>query len=195
LYGNLCENGAVIKPSAATSELMVHTGKAVVFESIEDCHARLDDPDLDIDENSVIVLQGVGPVGYPGMAEVGNVPLPLKLIKKGVKDMVRISDGRMSGTAFGTVVLHVSPESAIGGALALVRTGDEIELDVPNRKLQLKVSDEELEKRRKEWKKPAPHTNRGYVKLYVDTVQQAHLGADLDFLVGGSGDEVTRHSH
>ncbi len=195
LYGNLCENGAVIKPSAATSELMVHTGKAVVFESIEDCHARLDDPDLDIDENSVIVLQGVGPVGYPGMAEVGNVPLPLKLIKKGVKDMVRISDGRMSGTAFGTVVLHVSPESAIGGALALVRTGDEIELDVPNRKLQLKVSDEELEKRRKEWKKPAPHTKRGYVKLYVDTVQQAHLGADLDFLVGGSGDEVTRHSH
>ncbi|MDN5201884.1 IlvD/Edd family dehydratase [Fulvivirgaceae bacterium BMA10] len=195
LYGNLCENGAVIKPSAASQELMVHQGKAVVFESIEDCHARIDDPDLDIDENSVIVLQGVGPVGYPGMAEVGNVSLPAKLLKKGVKDMVRISDGRMSGTAFGTVVLHVSPESAIGGTLALVRTGDIIELDVPNRRLELKISEEELNSRRAKWKASKAHADRGYVKLYINSVQQSHLGADLDFLVGKSGDEVKRHSH
>ena len=195
LYGNLCENGAVIKPSAATEELMVHQGKAVVFESIEDYHARIDDPDLDIDENSVMVLQGVGPVGYPGMAEVGNMNLPLKVLKKGIKDMVRISDGRMSGTAYGTVVLHISPESAIGGALALVQTGDIIELDVPNRTLQLKVTDEELETRRKNWTPPKPHADRGYVNLYINTVQQAYLGADLDFLVGKSGSEVTRDSH
>lgn len=195
LYGNLCENGAVIKPSAATPELMSHSGKAVVFESIEDYHATIDDPELDIDENSVIVLQGVGPVGYPGMAEVGNVSLPVKLIKKGVKDMVRISDGRMSGTAFGTVVLHVSPESAIGGTLALVKTGDTIELDVPNRRLEVKISDKELQARRAQWKAPAPHTDRGYVNLYINSVQQSHLGADLDFLVGSSGSEVTRHSH
>ena len=195
LYGNLCENGAVIKPSAATGELMTHTGKAVVFESIEDCHARLDDPNLEIDENSVMVLQGVGPVGYPGMAEVGNISIPEKLIKKGVKDMVRVSDGRMSGTAFGTVVLHVSPESSIGGNLALVQTGDLIELDVPNRRLELKVSDKELAARRAQWKKPEPQADRGYVNLYINTVQQAHLGADLDFLVGNSGNKVTRHSH
>ncbi|MEQ6121055.1 IlvD/Edd family dehydratase [Reichenbachiella sp. MALMAid0571] len=195
LYGNLCENGAVIKPSAASPDLMVHSGKAVVFESIEDCHARIDDPELDIDENSVIVLQGVGPVGYPGMAEVGNVSLPVKLIKKGVKDMVRISDGRMSGTAFGTVVLHVSPESAIGGTLALVKTGDIIELDVPNRRMELKVSDEELKKRRDNWKAPESKYDRGYVNLYIKTVEQSHLGADLDFLVGKSGSEVLRHSH
>ena len=148
-----------------------------------------------IDENSVIVLQGVGPVGYPGMAEVGNVSLPVKLIKKGVTDMVRISDGRMSGTAFGTVVLHVSPESAIGGALALVKSGDIIELDVPNRRMELKISDEELKARRDNWKAPESKYDRGYVNLYIKTVEQSHLGADLDFLVGKSGSDVQRHSH
>lgn len=195
LYGNLCENGAVIKPSAATPELMSHKGKAVVFETIEDYHERIDDPELDIDASSVIVLKGVGPVGYPGMAEVGNVDLPEKLLKKGVKDMVRISDGRMSGTAFGTVVLHVSPESAIGGTLAFVQTGDIIELDVPNRRLQLQISEEELQQRKAAWQAPEPHADRGYVSLYVNTVQQAHQGADLDFLVGKSGSEVKRDVH
>lgn len=195
LYGNLCENGAVIKPSAATPKLMSHRGKAVVFETIEAYHDRIDDPDLDIDENSVIILQGVGPVGYPGMAEVGNVDLPKKLLKKGVKDMIRISDGRMSGTAFGTVVLHVSPESAVGGTLALVKTGDYIELDVPNRKLHLDISEEELAKRKQAWVAPEPHTDRGFVKMYTETVQQAHLGADLGFLVGKSGAKVKRDVH
>lgn len=195
LYGNLCENGAVIKPSAATDSLMVHKGKAVVFESIEDYHERIDLPELEIDENSVIILQGVGPVGYPGMAEVGNVDLPEKLLKKGIKDMVRISDGRMSGTAFGTVVLHVSPESAVGGTLALVKTGDLIELNVPERRLHLDISEEELAKRKAAWKTPEPHATRGYVKIYEQHVQQAHLGADLDFLVGGSGSVVKRDVH
>jgi len=195
LYGNICENGAVIKPSAATPELMVHRGKAVVFETIEDYHARIDDPNLDIDENSVIVLKGVGPVGYPGMAEVGNVDLPLKVLKKGITDMVRISDGRMSGTAFGTVILHVSPESAIGGNLALVENGDIIELDVPNRRLHLAVSDEVLTTRRAAWIAPDPHDTRGYLSLYVNHVQQAHLGADMDFLVGKSGAVVKRDVH
>lgn len=195
LKGNLCEDGAIIKPSAATPELMQHTGPAVVFENIEDYHARIDDEDLDIDENSVIVLKCVGPVGYPGMPEVGNVDLPEKLLKKGVKDMVRISDGRMSGTAAGTVVLHVSPESAIGGTLALVKSGDLIELDVPNRKLQLLVSDEELAERRKLWTPPPAQADRGYVKMYIDHVDQAHLGADLDFLKGGSGSKVSRDLH
>ena len=195
LYGNLCKDGAVIKPSAATPKLMTHKGRAVVFETIEEYHARVDDPDLEIDENSIMVLKGVGPVGYPGMAEVGNMDLPVKLLKKGVTDMVRISDGRMSGTAYGTVVLHVSPESSIGGVLGLVETGDTIVLDVPNRTLHLEVDDAELEKRRQAWKPPKPHTDRGYVKLYTSTVQQAHLGADLDFLVGKSGDKVNRESH
>lgn len=195
LYGNLCLDGAVIKPSAATKELMKHVGKAVVFSSIEEYHEKIDDPNLDIDQNSIIVLQGVGPVGYPGMPEVGNVDLPEKILKKGVKDMVRISDGRMSGTAFGTVVLHVSPESAVGGTLALVKTGDIIELDVENRKLHLDISEEELEKRKKEWTPPQPHTDRGYVKMYTEHVQQAHLGADLDYLVGKSGSEVKRDVH
>ncbi len=195
LYGNLCKDGAVIKPSAATEKLMTHRGKAVVFETIEDYHARVDDPGLDIDENSIMVLKGVGPVGYPGMAEVGNMDLPEKILKKGVKDMVRISDGRMSGTAYGTVVLHVSPESSIGGILGLIQTGDHIVLDVPNRKLHLEVDDAELEKRKAAWTPPAPHTNRGYVSLYTATVQQAHLGADLDFLAGKSGDTVTRDAH
>lgn len=195
LKGNLCEQGAVIKPSAATRELMNHRGPAVVFETIEDYHARIDDPDLDIDENSIIVLKNVGPVGYPGMPEVGNVDLPEKLIRKGVKDMVRISDGRMSGTAAGTVVLHVSPESAIGGALALVKDGDIIELNVEERRLHLEVSDEELTKRRNEWVAPQPVAARGYVKLYIDHVQQAHLGADWDVLNGGSDGVVTRDLH
>ena len=174
---------------------MQHIGPAVVFENIEDYHARIDNEDLDIDENSVIVLKCVGPVGYPGMPEVGNVDLPEKLLKKGIKDMVRISDGRMSGTAAGTVVLHVSPESAVGGTLALVKSGDLIELDVPNRKLQLLVSDEELAARRLEWSAPPAQANRGYVKMYIDHVEQAHLGADLDFLIGGSGSKVSRDLH
>lgn len=195
LRGNLCENGAVIKPSAATPELMQHTGRAVVFESIEDYHARIDDPKLDIDPSCVIVLKGVGPKGYPGMPEVGNVDLPEKLLRAGVRDMVRISDGRMSGTAYGTVVLHVSPESAVGGTLALVENGDLIELDVPARRLQLLVSDEELARRRAAWQPPAPLATRGYVRLYLDHVEQADLGADLDVLVGKSGSEVKRDLH
>jgi dihydroxy-acid dehydratase len=195
LKGNLCENGAVIKPSAATPELMKHRGKAVVFENMEDYHLHIDDPELEIDESSVIVLKGVGPKGYPGMPEVGNVDLPEKLIKKGIKDIVRISDGRMSGTAYGTVVLHISPESAIGGNLALVKNGDIIELDVDKRILHLDVSDEELNKRRSEWKPPELHSERGYVKLYLDHIQQANFGADFDFLVGNSGSKVERDLH
>ena len=195
LKGNLAINGAVIKPSAASPALMQHRGRAVVFENIEDYHARVDDPSLDIDETCVMVLKYVGPVGYPGMPEVGNMLLPKKVLEKGVTDMVRISDGRMSGTAFGTVILHISPEAAIGGNLALVQNGDYIELDVPNRKLHLDVSDEELEKRRKEWQAPPIIADRGYVNLYVRTVQQADKGADLDFLVRGSGSKVTRDSH
>lgn len=195
LKGNLCENGAVIKPSAATPALMKHRGRAVVFESMEDYHERIDDPDLNIDENCVIVLKGVGPKGYPGMPEVGNVDLPEKLIRKGIKDMVRISDGRMSGTAYGTVVLHISPESSAGGNLALVKDGDFIELDVVNRILQLDVSEEELEKRRQNWIPPDPIAHRGYVRIYLDHVQQADVGADLDILVGKSGGEVKRDLH
>ena len=195
LYGNLCENGAVIKPSAATPELMTHRGTAVVFETIEEFLATVDNPDLDIDENSIMVLKGVGPVGYPGMAEVGNMDIPEKLLKKGIKDMVRISDGRMSGTAFGTVVLHVSPESSVGGILALVKSGDSIVLDVPNRRLHLEVEDTELQKRKAAWIPPKPPVDRGYTSLYTKTVQQSHLGADLDFLVGKSSADVTRDAH
>jgi len=194
LRGNLAPSGAVIKPSAATPKLLKHRGKAVVFETIEDLKARIDDPDLEIDENSIMVLKGCGPKGYPGMAEVGNMPLPPKILRKGITDMVRISDARMSGTAYGTVVLHVAPEAAAGGPLALVRTGDVIELDVSARKLHLDVSDAELARRKSEWKAPeAP--KRGYYKLYVEHVQQADKGADLDFLVGGSGTTVSRDSH
>lgn len=195
LKGNLCENGSVIKPSAATPKLMKHTGRAVVFESMEDYHERIDNPDLDIDENCVIVLKGVGPKGYPGMPEVGNVDLPEKLIKKGVKDIIRISDGRMSGTAYGTVVLHVSPESTIGGTLAIVQNGDTITLDVEKRLLQLNISDEEIAKRKSTWKAPEPMATRGYVRLYLDHVEGAELGADLDVLVGGSGSQVDRDLH
>jgi dihydroxy-acid dehydratase len=193
--GNLALNGAVIKPSAASPALMQHTGRAVVFESIEDYHARIDDPALDIDETCVMVLKYVGPVGYPGMPEVGNMALPKKILAKGIKDMVRISDGRMSGTAYGTAVLHVSPESAIGGALALVENGDMIELDVPQRKLHLQVSDEELERRRAAWIPPQPAASRGYVSLYIKHVEGSDKGADLDFLKGSSGSTVTRDSH
>jgi L-arabonate dehydrase len=195
LRGNLCPNGAVIKPSAASPALMRHRGRAVVFENMEDYHARIDDPELDIDETCVIVLKNVGPKGYPGMPEVGNVDLPEKLILKGVKDIVRISDGRMSGTAYGTVVLHISPESAIGGTLALVEDGDMIELDVEHRRLHLDVSDSELEARRGAWKPPQPHTARGYVRLYLDHVEQADRGADLDILVGKSGSVVKGDLH
>ncbi len=194
LRGNLAPDGAVIKPSAATPKLLTHRGRAVVFETIEEFKSRIDDPDLDIDENSIMVLKGCGPKGYPGMAEVGNMALPPKVLKKGITDMVRISDARMSGTAYGTVVLHVAPESAAGGPLALVKTGDIIELDVPARKLHLDVSDAELARRRAAWKAPEP-PKRGYYKLYVEHVQQADKGADLDFLVGGSGTTVTRDSH
>lgn len=195
LKGNLAQTGAVIKPSAASEKLMQHKGRAVVFESIEDYHARVDDPNLDIDENSVMVLQNVGPVGYPGMPEVGNMDLPEKLIKQGVRDMVRISDGRMSGTAYGTVVLHVSPESAVGGNLALVQNGDLIELDVKNRKLTLHVPEEELAERRLNLKYPEPRADRGYVKLFIDHVMQSDKGCDFDFLQGGSGSEVKRDLH
>jgi len=195
LHGNLCADGAIIKPSAASPHLMQHRGAAVVFEDIEDYHARIDDPDLPIDENSVMVLKGVGPRGYPGMPEVGNMGLPKKLLERGVRDLVRISDGRMSGTAFGTVVLHIAPESAIGGTLALVQSGDMIELDVPNRRLHLDVPDDELAQRRTAWRPPAPRADRGYVRLYINHVQQANTGADLDFLVGKSGSVVDRESH
>ncbi|MFY7792484.1 MAG: IlvD/Edd family dehydratase [Chitinophagaceae bacterium] len=195
LRGNLCADGAVIKPSAASPHLMRHTGRAVVFRDIEDYHARIDDPTLDIDENSVMVLQNVGPVGYPGMPEVGNMAIPRRLLEKGVTDMVRISDGRMSGTGFGTVVLHVSPEAAIGGTIALVRDGDLISLDVEARSLTLLVDEAELATRRAAWQPTHPTVNRGYVQLYQRHVQQAHLGADMDFLCGGSGSEVLRDSH
>jgi dihydroxy-acid dehydratase len=194
LRGNLAPDGAVIKPSAASPHLLKHKGRAVVFESIEDLHARIDDENLDIDENCIMVLKGCGPKGYPGMAEVGNMPLPPKLLRRGITDILRISDARMSGTAYGAVVLHVSPEAAAGGPLALVRNGDLIEVDVPARRLHLDVSDAELAQRRANWA-PAPRPTRGWYKLYVDHVQQAHLGADLDVLVGGSGADVKRDSH
>lgn len=195
LHGNLCPNGAIIKPSAATPELMRHRGRAVVFENIEDFHIRVNDPDLDVDETRVMVLKNCGPRGYPGMPEVGNMPLPPKILKKGVTDMVRISDARMSGTAYGTTVLHVAPEAAVGGALALVQNGDLIELDVPARRLHLHVPDQELARRREAWQPPPPPSDRGYVKLYIEHVMQADRGADLDFLIGGSGAPVPRDSH
>jgi L-arabonate dehydrase len=195
LRGNLSPNGAIIKPSAATPKLLKHRGRAVVFENIEDFHRRIDDPKLDIDEKCVMVLKNCGPKGYPGMAEVGNMPLPPKLLKKGVTDMVRISDARMSGTAYGTVVLHASPEAAAGGVLALVENGDIIELDAANGKLELLVSEKILSKRRKSWKQPKPQLERGYWRLYFDHVLQADQGADLDFLVGKSGAFVPRDNH
>jgi dihydroxy-acid dehydratase len=195
LRGSLSPDGAVIKPSAATARLLKHRGRAVVFESIEDFKARIDHPDLDIDENSVMVLKGCGPKGYPGMPEVGNMPLPPKLLERGVTDVVRISDARMSGTAYGTAVLHVSPESAAGGPLALVQEGDEIELDVEARRLDLLVSPEVLNGRRAAWTPPPPQATGGYQQLYIEHVLQAHQGAVLDFLVGCRGAEVPRESH
>jgi len=195
LRGNLSPNGAVIKPSAATPELMKHRGRAVVFENIEEFHARIDDPALEVEPSSVMVLKNCGPRGYPGMPEVGNMPLPPKILKMGVTDMVRISDARMSGTAYGTVVLHVSPESAAGGALALVQGGDFIELDVAARRLHLDVSDAELARRRSQWKPPQAAAERGYYQLYHRHVIQADRGADMDFLVGKSGAGIPRECH
>ncbi|QIL91261.1 dihydroxy-acid dehydratase [Microbulbifer sp. SH-1] len=197
LRGNLCPQGAIIKPNAASPELLNHTGRAVVFESIEDYHARKDLPDLDIDEHCIMVLKGCGPKGYPGMPEVGNMALPKKLLEKGVKDMLRISDARMSGTAFGSVILHVAPEASAGGPLAVVQNGDLIEFNGEARSLNLKISEEELRSRLDNWQgnKPLSTYQRGYAKLYVDTVLQADRGADLEFLVGGSGDDVSRESH
>ena len=195
LRGNLAPSGAVIKPSAATPELLVHTGRAVVFEDSHDFHARIDDPNLDVDENCILVLKNCGPKGYPGMAEIGNMPLPPKVLKKGITDMVRISDARMSGTAYGTVVLHTAPEAAAGGPLAVVQNGDMIELNVPARKLQLLISDSELKSRLAKWTAPAPALASGYWKLYIDHVLQADQGADLDFLVGHRGAFVPKDNH
>jgi L-arabonate dehydrase len=195
LRGNLCLNGAVLKPSAATPELMQHTGRAVVFADIDDYKNRIDDPNLDVDASSVLVLKNVGPKGYPGMPEVGNMQLPAKILAQGVQDMIRISDGRMSGTGFGTVVLHVSPESAIGGNLALVQDGDLITLDVAGRRLHLHVTDDELTQRRATWQPLELGYDRGYARLFLDHVLQAHEGVDFDFLRGGSGPVVKRDSH
>jgi dihydroxy-acid dehydratase len=197
LRGNLAPAGAIVKPAAASPRLLVHRGPAVVFDSIEDLHERIDDPDLAVTPDSVLVLRGCGPKGYPGMPEVANLPLPQKLLEQGVRDMVRVCDGRMSGTAYGTVVLHVAPEAAAGGLLALVEEGDIIALDVPGRTLTLDVPEEELSRRRAAAslteRFAAP--KRGWEKLYVDHVQQADTGVDLDFLVGASGPEVARESH
>ena len=195
LRGNLAPDGAVLKPSAATPTLMKHKGRAIVFEDIDDLNRRIDDPKLDVTADDVLVLRNCGPKGYPGFPEVGNFALPAKLLKKGVTDMIRISDARMSGTAYGTVVLHTAPEAAAGGPLALVQTGDIVELDVAKRLLQLHVPDEELARRRARWRPPKPHADRGWVRLYCATVQQADKGVDLDFLVGGSGAKVGRESH
>jgi dehydratase ilvD1 len=197
LRGNLCPDGAILKPSAASPDLLQHRGRAVVFEDIEDYKARIDDPDLDVDAGSILVLKGCGPKGYPGMPEVGNMALPRKLLAQGVRDMVRISDARMSGTAFGTVILHVSPEADAGGPLALVQNGDEIEFDGAGRRLELLVDDTELDRRRQAWSasRSPPAYTRGWYRLYIDTVMQADKGADLDFLVGGSSPDVTRESH
>ncbi|RYE20336.1 MAG: hypothetical protein EOP51_18025, partial [Sphingobacteriales bacterium] len=193
--GNLAVNGAVLKPSAATPSLLVHTGKAVVFETIEDYRHKIDDPDLDVEEGSILVLKNVGPKGYPGMPEVGNMSIPKKLLDKGVRDMVRISDGRMSGTGFGTVVLHVSPEAAVGGTLAIVQDGDIIRLDVPAGILHIELTDKEIAERKSKLLPQPNISTRGYAHLYQMHVEQAHLGADLDFLRGCSGSEVVRDSH
>ena len=195
LRGNLAPRGAVIKPSAATPELMVHKGRAVVFEDIEDFHKRIDDENLDIDEHCVMVLKNCGPKGYPGMAEVGNMPLPPKVLRKGITDMVRISDARMSGTAYGTTVLHTAPEAAAGGPLAIVQNGDMVELNVPKRLLHLHITDEEMARRLKAWTPPKPPMDSGYWKLYIDNVNQADEGVDLGFLRGKRGSAVPRDNH
>jgi dihydroxy-acid dehydratase len=197
LRGNLAPRGAIVKPAAATPALLQHVGPAVVFDSIEDMRARIDDPALDVTADSVLVLRGCGPQGYPGMPEVGNMPLPQKLLERGVRDMVRISDARMSGTAYGTVILHVAPEAAAGGPLAFIRTGDIVTVDVENRILSFDVTDEELQSRTQDPASEAAYAApvRGWAKLYVEHVMQADTGADLDFLVGSSGDRVSRESH
>jgi dihydroxy-acid dehydratase len=195
LRGNLCPNGAVIKQSAASPHLLKHRGKALVFDTVEDYHAVSDSDDLDVDESTVLVVRNAGPRGYPGFPEVGNVPLPRKVAEKGVDDMVRISDARMSGTGFGTVVLHIAPEAAVGGPLALVHSGDWISLDVASRSLTLEVDEEELDRRRQQWSPPEPIYQRGYAQLYTEHVLQADRGADFDFLLGGSGHEIPRDSH
>ncbi len=195
LRGNLAPDGAVLKPSAASPELMCHRGRAVVFENIEHYKERIDNPDLEVDENCVLVLKNCGPKGYPGMAEVGNMALPAKLLKRGIRDMVRISDARMSGTAYGTVVLHVCPEAAVGGNLALVKDGDFIELDVEARHIHLEVADEELARRRTQWQAPVNLMKGGYQQLYRERVMQANTGADLDFLTGCRGAGIPRESH
>jgi len=195
LRGNLAPGGAVIKQSASSPHLLKHRGRALVFDSPTDYYAVSNDPELDVDEDTVLVIRYCGPRGYPGMPEVSNVALPKKLLLRGVRDMVRICDGRMSGTAYGTVVLHVAPEAAAGGPLALVRTGDWISLDVPARTLTLDVGDDELARRRAAWSPPQAAFSRGYARLYVEHVQQADRGADLDFLVGASGPAVPRDNH
>ena len=194
LRGNLCPGGAVIKQSAASPELLSHRGRAVVFDSPEQYHQVAEDPDLDVEAKDILVIRGAGPRGYPGMPEVANVPLPARLLRQGITDMVRICDGRMSGTGYGTVVLHVSPESARGGPIALARTGDVIHLDVPGRTLTLEVPDQELERRRASWSAP-PMPESGYRWLYAQHVLQAEQGADFDFLRGCRGHEVPRDSH
>ena len=195
LKGNIAPDGAILKPSAASPELMQHKGKAVVFESVEEFHDKIDDPNLDVDENSILVLKNCGPKGYPGMAEVGNMRLPQKILKKGIRDMIRISDARMSGTAYGTVILHTSPEAAVKGPLAAVQNGDLIEVDVNKGTLNLDVTDEIIAKRLEEYQPVLPEIKSGYQKMYIDHVMQADKGADLDFLVGKRGSEVKRHSH
>ena len=195
LRGNIAPDGAILKPSAASPHLMQHTGKAVVFESVEEFHNKIHDPNLDVDENSILVLKNCGPKGYPGMAEVGNMILPQKVLKKGVRDMIRISDARMSGTAYGTVILHTSPEAAVNGPLAAVQNGDEIRVDVENSTMQLLVDDKVIDERLKNYKPVLPEIKSGYQKMYIEHVMQADKGADLDFLVGRRGAEVKRHSH
>jgi dihydroxy-acid dehydratase len=197
LHGNLAPDGAVIKPAAASPHLLQHRGRALVFDSIEDMHARIDEPDLDVDADSVLIMRGCGPKGYPGMPEVANIPLPAKLLRQGVRDMVRVCDGRMSGTAYGTVILHVSPEAAAGGPLGLVRTGDVVILDVDARRLDVDISPEELAARSPDAATVTAYARplRGWERLYVETVQQANTGADLDFLLGSTGSAVSRESH
>ena len=195
LRGNIAPNGAIIKPSAASAELMKHTGRAVVFESVEEFHEKIDDPNLDVDENCILVLKNCGPKGYPGMAEVGNMRLPQKVLKKGVRDMIRISDARMSGTAYGTVILHTAPEAAVKGPLAAVQNGDEIEIDVNKGTMNLKVDEKTIKNRLENYSPILPKIKGGYQKMYVDHVMQADKGADLDFLIGKRGSDVKRHSH
>tara|TARA_B100001248_G_scaffold110736_1_gene82659 strand:- start:1201 stop:2535 length:1335 start_codon:yes stop_codon:yes gene_type:complete len=195
LRGNIAPDGAIIKPSAATPELMKHKGKAIVFESVEEFHEKIDDPNLEVDQNSILVLKNCGPKGYPGMAEVGNMRLPQKLLKKGIKDMIRISDARMSGTAYGTVILHTAPEAAIKGPLAAVQNNDLIEINVEKGTMNVLLDETEIKSRLKNYKPILPEIKSGYQKMYIDHVTQADTGADLDFLVGKRGSEVKRHSH